>query len=173
AACEPSCSESAELLLWLNGATVGEIGRGICVLLGICQSDTAQDADWMSKKLLNLRLFDENDEQGATRPDFRRAMSHRPGEKMYADILEYRCRRDYQRRTKSKPESFSRHDGSQQHQLWPGPFDVLAERWFPNNAAAGSAASEELTDPTRNLKEKQWSLYMPATCLPTLADLAM
>uniref|UniRef100_A0A1I8ICJ0 D-aminoacyl-tRNA deacylase n=1 Tax=Macrostomum lignano TaxID=282301 RepID=A0A1I8ICJ0_9PLAT len=93
----------------VDGATVGEIGRGICVLLGICQSDTAQDADWMSKKLLNLRLFDENDEQGGKRwmksvrdlglevlvvSQFTLHATLK-AEKMYADILES-MRRDYQ-----------------------------------------------------------------------------
>uniref|UniRef100_A0A3B4AL19 D-aminoacyl-tRNA deacylase n=1 Tax=Periophthalmus magnuspinnatus TaxID=409849 RepID=A0A3B4AL19_9GOBI len=46
--------------------TVGEeqvssIGRGLCVLLGISVDDTQKDADYIVRKLLNLRLFeDEN-----------------------------------------------------------------------------------------------------------------
>uniref|UniRef100_A0A3Q2NZW0 D-aminoacyl-tRNA deacylase n=1 Tax=Fundulus heteroclitus TaxID=8078 RepID=A0A3Q2NZW0_FUNHE len=46
--------------------TVGEeqvssIGRGICVLLGISVDDTQRDADYIVRKILNLRLFeDEN-----------------------------------------------------------------------------------------------------------------
>ncbi|MED6251785.1 D-tyrosyl-tRNA(Tyr) deacylase [Ataeniobius toweri] len=46
--------------------TVGEdqvssIGRGICVLLGISVDDTQRDAEYMVRKILNLRLFeDEN-----------------------------------------------------------------------------------------------------------------
>ncbi|XP_041838729.1 D-aminoacyl-tRNA deacylase 1 [Melanotaenia boesemani] len=46
--------------------TVGEdqvssIGRGLCVLLGISVEDTQRDADYMVRKILNLRLFeDEN-----------------------------------------------------------------------------------------------------------------
>ncbi|XP_008315580.1 D-aminoacyl-tRNA deacylase 1 [Cynoglossus semilaevis] len=46
--------------------TVGEeqvssIGRGLCVLLGISAEDTQRDADYMIRKILNLRLFeDEN-----------------------------------------------------------------------------------------------------------------
>ncbi|XP_041063193.1 D-aminoacyl-tRNA deacylase 1 isoform X2 [Carcharodon carcharias] len=46
--------------------TVGEeqissIGRGICVLLGISVEDTQKDMEYMVRKILNLRLFeDEN-----------------------------------------------------------------------------------------------------------------
>ncbi|XP_053274591.1 D-aminoacyl-tRNA deacylase 1 [Pleuronectes platessa] len=46
--------------------TVGEeqvssIGRGLCVLLGVSVEDTQKDADYIVRKILNLRLFeDEN-----------------------------------------------------------------------------------------------------------------
>ncbi|CAG06167.1 unnamed protein product, partial [Tetraodon nigroviridis] len=40
---------------------VSSIGRGLCVLLGISAEDTQSDADYMIRKILNLRLFaDEN-----------------------------------------------------------------------------------------------------------------
>ncbi|MEQ2172386.1 D-tyrosyl-tRNA(Tyr) deacylase, partial [Goodea atripinnis] len=40
---------------------VSSIGRGICVLLGISVDDTQRDAEYMVRKILNLRLFeDEN-----------------------------------------------------------------------------------------------------------------
>lgn len=44
--------------------TVGEeqvssIGRGLCVLLGISAEDTQRDADYIVRKILNLRLFDD------------------------------------------------------------------------------------------------------------------
>lgn len=47
--------------------TVGEeqvssIGRGLCVLLGISVEDTQKDVDYIVRKILNLRVFeDEND----------------------------------------------------------------------------------------------------------------
>ena len=42
--------------------TVGKIGNGFLVLLGIKTSDTIQDADYLVRKLINLRVFtDEND----------------------------------------------------------------------------------------------------------------
>lgn len=40
----------------------GEIGAGIVVLLGIGQEDTAADAQLLAEKVVNLRIFD--DEQG-------------------------------------------------------------------------------------------------------------
>jgi len=41
----------------VDAATVGEIGRGLLVLLGIGKTDTAATADWMIGKLLTLRIF--------------------------------------------------------------------------------------------------------------------
>lgn len=45
----------------VGGDTIGQIGRGLLVLLGIGRTDTPADADWMIHKLLHLRIFaDEN-----------------------------------------------------------------------------------------------------------------
>ena len=42
--------------------TVGKIENGFLVLLGIKNTDTKQDADYLVRKLINLRIFtDEND----------------------------------------------------------------------------------------------------------------
>ncbi len=46
----------------VEGKTVGEIGRGFLVLVGVCDSDTFEIADKMLSKMLRLRIFaDEND----------------------------------------------------------------------------------------------------------------
>ena len=44
----------------IDGQTVGEIGRGLLVLLGIGKDDTEADTDWMIKKLLALRIFPDD-----------------------------------------------------------------------------------------------------------------
>ena len=45
----------------IEGATKGEIKKGYLVLLGACEEDTEEIADKMLKKLINLRIFaDEN-----------------------------------------------------------------------------------------------------------------
>ncbi len=42
--------------------TVGSINKGFMVLLGVTHSDTTKEADYLVKKLCNLRVFkDEND----------------------------------------------------------------------------------------------------------------
>lgn len=41
---------------------VGEIGRGLCVFLGVGKRDNEQNADFFADKVRNLRVFD--DEQG-------------------------------------------------------------------------------------------------------------
>ena len=41
---------------------VGKIGQGFLVLLGVTHTDTKEEADYLVKKLCNLRVFkDEND----------------------------------------------------------------------------------------------------------------
>ncbi|HEU4470244.1 MAG TPA: D-aminoacyl-tRNA deacylase [Flavisolibacter sp.] len=46
----------------VDGNLTGEIGRGLLVLLGIEDSDDEEDLYWLSNKIINLRVF--NDEQG-------------------------------------------------------------------------------------------------------------
>lgn len=46
----------------INGVVKSEIKQGYLVLLGICEEDTIEDVDWLVKKIVNLRVFD--DEQG-------------------------------------------------------------------------------------------------------------
>ncbi len=92
--------------------TIGEIGRGLLVLLGIGKADTETEADWMIKKLLALRIFpDESgkmnrsvtDIGGAllivsqftlygmlekgTRPSFSDAMPPAEAEKFYHEFM--------------------------------------------------------------------------------------
>ncbi|MCX8020649.1 MAG: D-aminoacyl-tRNA deacylase [Chitinophagaceae bacterium] len=35
------------------------IGKGLLVLLGIEEADTAEDVEWLSKKIISLRIFDD------------------------------------------------------------------------------------------------------------------
>ena len=45
----------------VNAETVGEIGRGLLVLLGVGQTDSESDADYLADKIAGLRIFeDEN-----------------------------------------------------------------------------------------------------------------
>lgn len=38
---------------------VGKIGRGYCLLIGITHADTAAEVAWMAKKVVGLRLFED------------------------------------------------------------------------------------------------------------------
>lgn len=45
-----------------SGQVSGVIGRGLNVLLGVADGDTAADAKYLAEKIVNLRIFeDEND----------------------------------------------------------------------------------------------------------------
>ena len=46
----------------VDGATIARIGMGVLVLVGVARDDTADDRDWLARKLVELRIFD--DEQG-------------------------------------------------------------------------------------------------------------
>ena len=41
------------------GATVGSIGRGILVLLGVEKGDGERDAAWLAEKIATLRIFED------------------------------------------------------------------------------------------------------------------
>lgn len=98
---------------------IGKIGKGFLVLIGISDADTTEIADKMIKKMLGLRIFD--DEQGRTnlsldsvqgelllvsqftlyadcrkgnRPSFIRAGAPERSEKLYEYIIE-KCRQSY------------------------------------------------------------------------------
>ena len=43
----------------IGGEVVGEIGKGVMLLLGITPEDTQQDADWLVGKISKLRIFDD------------------------------------------------------------------------------------------------------------------
>ncbi len=45
----------------VNNRIIGKIGKGLLVLLGVAESDMPGDADYLSEKIINLRIFeDEN-----------------------------------------------------------------------------------------------------------------
>ena len=46
----------------VGGETVGEIGRGVVVLLGVARDDEERDALYLVEKVLSLRVFE--DEEG-------------------------------------------------------------------------------------------------------------
>jgi D-tyrosyl-tRNA(Tyr) deacylase len=46
----------------VENEVVGKINEGLMILVGIENEDKKEDADWLSKKICNLRIFD--DEEG-------------------------------------------------------------------------------------------------------------
>jgi D-tyrosyl-tRNA(Tyr) deacylase len=45
----------------IDGKVVSEIGFGLNVLLGICEEDTQEDIKFLVDKILNLRIFEEDE----------------------------------------------------------------------------------------------------------------
>ena len=96
----------------IDGQTVGEIGRGLLVLLGVGKDDAAADTEWMIKKVLALRIFPDDaknmnrsvtdvgggilvvsqftlygDARKGTRPSFSEAMPPTEAERFYNDFM--------------------------------------------------------------------------------------
>ncbi len=46
----------------INGQTMAQVRHGLLVLLGIEEADTVEDIEWLSAKIVRLRIF--NDESG-------------------------------------------------------------------------------------------------------------
>jgi D-tyrosyl-tRNA(Tyr) deacylase len=45
----------------VDGQRVGEIGRGLVVLLGVAAGDTAAEVDLLVRKTIELRIFDDDE----------------------------------------------------------------------------------------------------------------
>ena len=52
----------SEASVTIEGSVRGKIRVGLLVLLGIEEADSQEDIDWLSRKITNLRIF--NDENG-------------------------------------------------------------------------------------------------------------
>ena len=59
-----------EASVTIEGAISGQIGPGILVLLGITHDDTDKDIDWLIRKIIQLRIFtDEQDKMNLSVQD--------------------------------------------------------------------------------------------------------
>jgi D-tyrosyl-tRNA(Tyr) deacylase len=106
----------SEALVETGGAVVGSIGRGLLAYLGIHKDDTAKDAEILARKLVNLRIFDDDagrmnlsplqlklgllvvsqftlcaDTRKGTRPNFMDAMPQEAAKPLYERFVEL-CR---------------------------------------------------------------------------------
>lgn len=43
----------------VDGNLISEIGHGLLILIGIEDADTNEDITWLSKKIINLRIFND------------------------------------------------------------------------------------------------------------------
>lgn len=47
----------------IDGDVKGRIGTGFLVLLGVTHADTRDDVDWLSKKIVGMRIFNDADQK--------------------------------------------------------------------------------------------------------------
>lgn len=45
----------------VENETVGEIGKGLVVLLGVARDDSEADAEYLASKIVSLRIFDDQE----------------------------------------------------------------------------------------------------------------
>jgi D-tyrosyl-tRNA(Tyr) deacylase len=51
----------SEASVKIEGKINGQIGQGLLLLVGICAEDNQEDIDWLIQKIVNMRIFsDEN-----------------------------------------------------------------------------------------------------------------
>ncbi|MBO7552750.1 MAG: D-aminoacyl-tRNA deacylase, partial [Bacteroidaceae bacterium] len=43
----------------IDGVCKSEIGNGLLVLIGVEEQDNEEDIAWLTKKIVNLRIFDD------------------------------------------------------------------------------------------------------------------
>jgi D-tyrosyl-tRNA(Tyr) deacylase len=55
------CQRVSEARVRVEGAVVGEIGPGLCVLLGVARGDTPADAERLAAKIARLRVFPDGE----------------------------------------------------------------------------------------------------------------
>lgn len=97
----------------VNGETIGKIGRGILLFLGVGEGDELKDVDYLVEKIIGLRIFeDENNKMNLSledisgellvisqftlygdvrkgkRPSFTESASPDMAEKLYLDFIE-------------------------------------------------------------------------------------
>src|SRR5512133_1537900 len=53
----------SEARVVVEGKKVGEIGIGTLVLLAVENGDSEKDADWLAKKIVQLRIFSDPDDK--------------------------------------------------------------------------------------------------------------
>lgn len=51
----------SEAQVSVNDETVGRIGMGLLIFVGIAQADTEEDADYLAQKVTQLRIFEDKD----------------------------------------------------------------------------------------------------------------
>ncbi|PWJ40762.1 D-aminoacyl-tRNA deacylase [Sediminitomix flava] len=50
----------SEASVRIEGSVKGQINQGFMILLGIGHDDTEEDIDWLTKKITNLRIFQDD-----------------------------------------------------------------------------------------------------------------
>ncbi len=43
----------------IEGQVHSRIGKGLLILLGVCEEDRTEDVEWLVKKIVGLRIFDD------------------------------------------------------------------------------------------------------------------
>lgn len=49
-----------EAAVTVDGRVTGAIGAGLLVLAGLTEGDSAEDRDWLARKIVGLRIFDDD-----------------------------------------------------------------------------------------------------------------
>ena len=51
----------SEASVKIEGEIAGKIEKGLMILLGVSQNDSEKEVEWLSKKIINLRIFEDKE----------------------------------------------------------------------------------------------------------------
>lgn len=55
------CQRASEARVRVDGTVVGEIGAGLCILLGVARGDSEAEAERLAAKIARLRIFPDGE----------------------------------------------------------------------------------------------------------------
>ncbi|XP_037923875.1 D-aminoacyl-tRNA deacylase isoform X2 [Hermetia illucens] len=106
---------------------ISTIGKGLCILVGICQTDTIKDVDFMVRKILSLRLFEDGN-------------GKRWARSVKDENLEILCISQftlYHRLTKNKPDFHQAMQGPQASVLYNTFLEKLGDNYSADKIKDG------------------------------------
>ncbi|KAM3961156.1 D-aminoacyl-tRNA deacylase [Aphomia sociella] len=150
----------------VNGQMISSIGQGICVLIGISGNDTVKDIEYIIRKILTMKIFDDENNKRwkksivdkqlevlcvsqftlyntwkGTKPDFHNAMPGEKSKEFYEKFLQ--MLRDQYIADKVKDGEFGAYMQVSIQNDGPVTFEIESPTTIPNKIKTNTPKSEK------------------------------